>query len=263
MKKNQKFEWMEKCQEAFGKLKEALMSPPVLVLPTDTDAAEGSIGAVLSVLRDGCEHVVAYAGRSLNKNEVNYCVTRKELLAIVHFTRHFRQYLLGKQFVVRTDHAALTWQQRTHEPIGQNARWLELLGEYSFVVQHRRGASHTNADAISRHPCLKKPSCTACHPQDGDFRCAALTATGGGQCSENNCSADEGGDGDLSTGVERRSNVIGGPVIWNREELSLGQLNDPDIGFIMRLRQESEGKPTWDQVSLQSVDAKQLWHEWE
>jgi len=158
MKKNQKFEWTEECEEAFDKLKEARMSPPVLVLPTekdqfvlDTDAAEGSIAAVLSVIRDGCEHVVAYAGRPLNKNEVNYCVTRKELLAIVHFTRHFRQYLLPKQFVVRTDHAALTWLQRTPEPIGQNARWLELLGEYSFVVQNRRGSCHQNADSISRH----------------------------------------------------------------------------------------------------------------
>jgi len=35
--------------------------------------------------------VVAYAGRALNRNELNYCVTRRELLAIVHFTRHFRQ----------------------------------------------------------------------------------------------------------------------------------------------------------------------------
>ena len=56
MKKNQRFEWSEECQKAFGQLKEALMSPPVLVLPTaddhfilDTDASEESIGAVLSV----------------------------------------------------------------------------------------------------------------------------------------------------------------------------------------------------------------------
>jgi len=48
--------------------------------------------------------------------------------------------------------------------------------------------------------------------------------------------------------------------MWSREELSRGQLNDPDIGFIMRLGQESEDKPTWDQVSILSADAKQLWH---
>jgi len=147
MKKNQRFESSEECQKAFEQLKEALMSPPVLVLPTeddqfilDTDSSEEPIGAVLSVVRDGHENVVTYAGRTLNKNELNYCVTRKELLAIVHFTKHFRQYLLGRQFVIRTDQAALAWLQRTPEPVGQNARWLELLGEYSFVVQHRRGS---------------------------------------------------------------------------------------------------------------------------
>jgi len=138
------------------------MSPPVLVLPTeddqfilDTDASEESIGAVLSVLPDGRNCVVAYAGRLLKKNELNYCVTRKKLLAIVHFTRHFLQYLLEKSFIIRTDHAALTWLQRTPESVGQNAPWLELLGEYSFVVHHRRGTSPGNADAISRHPWLK------------------------------------------------------------------------------------------------------------
>ena len=56
MKKNQRFVWTLECQEAFERLKMALMSPPVLVLPAeedqfilDTDASEQSIGAVLSV----------------------------------------------------------------------------------------------------------------------------------------------------------------------------------------------------------------------
>jgi len=55
--------------------------------------------------------------------------------------------------------------KKTPEPLGQNARWLEQLGEITFTVQHRKGTSHANADAISRHPCLNKPSCTACHPE--------------------------------------------------------------------------------------------------
>jgi len=50
----------------------------------------------------------------------------------------------------------------TTDAVGHNARWLELLGENSFVVQHRRVTSNGNAYAISGHPCLKKPSCTAC-----------------------------------------------------------------------------------------------------
>ena len=73
----------------------------------DTDACDRSIGAVLSQIQDGREKVVAYAGRCLNRAEANYCVTRKELLAVVYFTRHFRHYLFGKKFILRTDHSAL------------------------------------------------------------------------------------------------------------------------------------------------------------
>jgi len=112
--KNKKFEWTTQCDHAFKKLKCALISSPILAMPNDndpflldTDACDVSIGAVLS--QNGEERVIAYASRSLSKPERNYCVTRKELLAIVCYTKAFRQYLLGRKFVVRTDHSALQW----------------------------------------------------------------------------------------------------------------------------------------------------------
>jgi len=180
-RKGRSFIWTEAAHTAFEALKEALSSPPILTLPDDhghffldTDASDVAIGAVLSQVQGGEERVIAYAGRSLAKNETNYCVTRKELLSVVYFTKHFRQYLLGRRFVIMTDHAALSWLKRTLEPIGQNARWLDLLGEYDFDVQHRPGARHGNADAMSRHPCLNQPSCTACHTETETNRCRAV-----------------------------------------------------------------------------------------
>jgi len=89
----------------------------------DTDASDKSIGAVLSQVQDGQERVIAYAGRSLSKNEMNYCAYRKELLAVVYFTRHFKQYLLSSRFLLRTDNSSVSWLQKTPEPLGQNARW--------------------------------------------------------------------------------------------------------------------------------------------
>ena len=101
----------------------------------------------------GNERVLAYASRLLSKAERNYCVTRKELLSVVSFTAHFRPYLLGHCFTLRTDHAPLTWPYGVKEPEGQVARWLEQLQELDFKIIHRPGQRHQNADALSRLPC--------------------------------------------------------------------------------------------------------------
>src|SRR5881296_2086844 len=119
----------------------------------DTDAYNRAIGAVLSQVKDGDYRFIAYASRTLNGPERNYCVTRKELLAVVYFTKQFRSYLLGREFLIRTDHSALRWLKLTPEPIGQQARWLEKLEEYTYRIEHRPGHKHNNADALSRRPC--------------------------------------------------------------------------------------------------------------
>ena len=67
---------------------------------------------------NGSESVIAYASRSLSRQEQRYCVTRSELLAVVEFTHHFRPYLLGRQFTLRTDHGSLVWLQNFKEPEG-------------------------------------------------------------------------------------------------------------------------------------------------
>jgi len=158
--KNKKFDWTTQCEHAFNKLKNSLISSPILAMHNDkypflldTDACDVSIGAVLSQVQEGVERVIAYALRSLSKPERNYCVMRKELLGIVCYTKAFRQYLLGRKFVVRTDHSALQWLRTTPEPIGQQARWCETLNEFDFQIVHWPGRLHGNADALSRKPC--------------------------------------------------------------------------------------------------------------
>ncbi|MBJ5464075.1 hypothetical protein JGG37_23375, partial [Salmonella enterica subsp. enterica serovar Derby] len=121
----EKFVWTGNCEEGFDKLKEALSSVSVLAYPQpdqpfilNTDASNAGIGAVLSQVQDGQEKVIAYFSKSLSKPERNYCVTRKELLAVVKSVEHFRHYLYVQRFLVRTDHCVRRWLVSSRNPEG-------------------------------------------------------------------------------------------------------------------------------------------------
>ncbi|KAJ8352199.1 hypothetical protein SKAU_G00236750 [Synaphobranchus kaupii] len=109
------FVWQEGQSMAFDQLRAALTEAPVLAYPDaqppfiiDTDASNTGVGAVLSQEDEDGERVVAYYSRALGKAECNYCITRRELLAVVRPLHHFRPYLQGSHFLLRTDHASLT-----------------------------------------------------------------------------------------------------------------------------------------------------------
>jgi len=156
-RKNARFSWCADQDEVFNRLKECLTTAPILGMPRDdgtfyidTDASDKGVGAVLSQEQDGRKVVLAYASRTLSKPERNYDVTRREVLAVVFGLKTYRQYLLGRQFVIRTDYSALHSLRRTPEPIGQQARWQAFIEQFSFVIVHRPGTRHQNADALSR-----------------------------------------------------------------------------------------------------------------
>ena len=104
-------------------------SSSILAMPTDeemymldTDASKRSNEAVLSQIQSEEEKVRACGSKTYGKAKINYYMTRKELLAVVYFMKLFKQYLLGREFLVRTDHAALTWLQKIPEMMGLQAR---------------------------------------------------------------------------------------------------------------------------------------------
>ena len=136
-----------------------LVTAPILAHPDftkpfilDTDASNHAIGAVLSQKIGDKERVIAYASRTLSKSERKYCVTRKELLALVYFVKYFRHYLYGRKFTARTDHGSLRWLMNFKNPEGQVARWLEVLSTFFMTIEHRPGILHGNADGLSRTP---------------------------------------------------------------------------------------------------------------
>jgi len=159
------FDWKPEHAQSFVTIKEKMIAAPVLSYPNakdpfilDVDASDIAIGAELIQVQDGIERVISYGSKILPSTERRYCTTRKELLALVLFLRQYRQYLLGRPVVVRTDHHSLTWLMRFKQPIGQLARWLEELGQYDLQILHRPGKRHTNADGLSRVP-TSEPFC--------------------------------------------------------------------------------------------------------
>jgi len=168
-------QWSPVEQRAFDHLKGCLLAAPVLAYPDptleyilDTDASDQNVGTVLSQVQEGREVVVAYYSKSLSPTERNYCTTRKELLAVIKSVKHFRPYLYGRKFWLRTDHASLIWLCKRAEPSSQVTRWLEILPEFSYRIEHRPGKKHGNADGLSRRPDGGCKQCLNIERRDGD-----------------------------------------------------------------------------------------------
>ena len=129
------FQWSEECQQAFNTLNSALISSPILSYPVpgcdfilDTDASDTATGTVLSQVQDGKEVKIAYFSKSINVHEKSYCVTRKEMLAVVNSLKAFQSYLYGQPVLLRTDNAAFRWMRNLKKPTGQTARnWAHMI----------------------------------------------------------------------------------------------------------------------------------------
>ena len=153
-----KVQWTKECEEAFMMLKHILCSSPVLANPDfdkqfilQTDASNRGVGAVLSQKdAEGRDKPIAFFSRKLLPREQRYSTVKQECLAIKLGVEAFKVYLIGKPFVIQTDHRSLKWLNRLKEKNSRLTRWSLALQPYSFVVEHRAGTANGNADALSR-----------------------------------------------------------------------------------------------------------------
>ena len=155
--------WTEETEEAFESLKKHLSFTPFLDFPDVkesfilyTDASVTAMAAVLAQMQDGKDRANCYASKAFSKSQSNYSATKRELLALVAFTRHFKHYFLGRKFKSVTDHRALQWLQNFKDPDGLTARWLQKLAAFDYEVQHRPGESIRHADGLSRLPIVNQ-----------------------------------------------------------------------------------------------------------
>ena len=263
-----KFKWDEKCQNSFENLKQLLVSAPILGYPKDsgtfvldTDASDVGLGAVLSQIQDDREVVISYGSRTLTPQEINYCVTRKELLAIVHHIKTFKDYLLGKHFKVRTDHWSLKYLKRFKEPEGQLARWIDFLQPFDFEIITRNGNKHGNADALSRReiPCGgKKCQCKRFLEFEYDTPVSLEVKL------QKEIGTQTMNDLYIPTlrGVQVVESVDSGNFDHETcETLGQEQAKDPDIGPIYKFVECGE-KPKWPEISHLSSESKRLIGDW-
>ncbi|KAK3284209.1 hypothetical protein CYMTET_8129 [Cymbomonas tetramitiformis] len=153
--------WGEEHDKALAALKERLTEPGIVVHAYDpsrplylmTDWSGVGISAILGQKDDeGNEVIVAAVSRTLSRSEMRYSSFYGEALAVVYGVRSFRHYLHGVKFTLITDHKPLTWLQRSTTLTGMHLRWQVSLQEFEYDTVHRSGASHTNADVLSRYP---------------------------------------------------------------------------------------------------------------
>ncbi|XP_042387625.1 uncharacterized protein LOC121979704 [Zingiber officinale] len=101
LQKDVNFQFDQRCKESFQRLKEALVSAPIITPPDWTlpfelmcDASNFAIGEVLAQRVNGALYVICYASKTLDSAQANYTTTKKELLVIVFALDKFKSYLL-------------------------------------------------------------------------------------------------------------------------------------------------------------------------
>ncbi|GBG72943.1 hypothetical protein CBR_g12664 [Chara braunii] len=153
------WEWTDECEAAFRHLKHALTHYEVLKLPDSdkpfivtTDASQYGIGAVLAQQEGPKLRPVEYMSKKMSSQKFAKSTYEKELYAVYKALTHWRHYLLGRFFILRTDHQTLIWMRT--QPILSDAlkRWIEVIEQYDFDPHYLKGEYNKVVDALSRRP---------------------------------------------------------------------------------------------------------------
>lgn len=128
--KEGRFSWTPEASAAFELIKEKMTTASILVLPDfsatfelQCDASKLGIGAVLS------QHgrPVAYFSAKLTGARNRYSTYDVEFYAIVQAIKHWRHYLVHRDFMLFTDHDALRHLDSQAKVSSMHAGWISYL----------------------------------------------------------------------------------------------------------------------------------------
>ncbi|CAM5109558.1 unnamed protein product [Eretmochelys imbricata] len=170
--------WSDAAERAFTDLRTALCSNPILIaldftkeFILQTDASEVGLGAVLSQVIGEEKHPILYLSRKLLPREQKYAVVERECLAVKWAIETLCYYLLGRRFILVTDHATLQWMQRNKKKNTRVTRWFLFLQPFQFRIQHRAVSCHGNADGLSCLHCLASQAAQPLAVEEGGGIC--------------------------------------------------------------------------------------------
>nr|CAD1823724.1 unnamed protein product [Ananas comosus var. bracteatus] len=151
--KGGKFTWTSEAEKSFQLVKDKLTKAPVLALPDfekvfeiDCDASHIGIGGVLSQEK----RPIAFFSEKVNDARARYSTYDLEFYTIVQALKHWRPYLIHREFILNSDHEALRYLNSQKNLNKRHAKWSAFLQEYTFHLRHKQGIANRVADALSR-----------------------------------------------------------------------------------------------------------------
>ena len=162
LRKQAEWIWGPSQSEAFSLVKEELSKATTLALYdpnartiVSADASSFGIGAVLLQQSGTQLKPVAYASWSLTDTELHYAQIEKEALATTWACEKFSDYLLGKQFLIETDHKPLVpllGKKHLDTLPPRVLRFRLRLDRFNYEIKHVPGKEMYTADTLSRAP---------------------------------------------------------------------------------------------------------------
>jgi len=139
---NVDFVWTDKCDCAFEDLKNLVSTTPVfrglnwdMPFQISSDALDTAIGAVLGQEEDKKPYAIYYISKNFTLAELNYIVTEKKILAVIHAVNKFRHYITVYPTVLYIDHSAINFLANKPLTNGRVTRWLILLQEFDITIK--------------------------------------------------------------------------------------------------------------------------------